>query len=247
MTSLQIRFDKPIAQKQLEAVDELRNQIIPIATAVGAGEVFDWKETSSPQILYARPYKDKTRIVAITPDAADALFEVASMLKDMGQLVFGGERYKITDLSLLNDVYLPRSSQGPVYYKTVSPILLFTGNRRKLFEGILKTNGEFDTKHTPKTIEYLKTYTAELLRDDIKKKLTDYMGERNYSFVDRIDLKWEEFSLTHVPYHKDEKLTIGIKGRLVSNFYLPTFLGYKTGKGFGEIVLAGGHKNVTAA
>lgn len=237
MNTLVIELDREITGRPLEVVDELRRQIIPFGVIVGKEEIFNWSETANPHILYTRPHRNRIRIVGVTPDGGDALDAIGSLVSACGELIFGGSRYKIAGVSNYNDMYLPRSSSKTLHYKTVSPILFFTGNRRKVYEGILNTNGEYGLKDTPKTNEYLKTYALDLIRDDIKNKLKDYLGERNYSFVDKIAIQWEEFSLTHIPYHKDEKLTVGIKGKLSTNFFLLPFIGNKTGKGFGELIL----------
>lgn len=240
MTILTIELDKPVSMKPLEAVDAFRSQIIPIGEAVGACDLFNWSETKSPPIVYARPFKNRLRLIGISPEGADAVESILSLVQGIGEFVFDGVRHKIANAYVENQQYLPRSSNKKLFYKTGAPMLFFTGARRKVYEGIEKTYGRDEAKIK----EYIKTYSLEMIREDIQKKLCDYYGERNYSFVEKIELEWVEYSMSLLPFHKDEKLTPGIKGVLKTNFFLPPFIGKKSGKGFGEILNIKGVKHV---
>jgi hypothetical protein len=141
--------------------------------------------------------------------------------------------------------FLPYNNGRENTYTTITPINVFNKFNHKVFKAILYKhfkdgNFNLEQKEQVKTFnEEIGTYASEQIKDYIAYLLSKVLKKDKayFEFVSKIEIKWEDIRLIHGKYHSEEKRMPMIIGKFRTNFVLPKFVGYKIGKGFGELSL----------
>ena len=187
-----------------------------------------WHKHIPPELIYRKPTKDYLEIINYAND-----IEMMGYFKN---IVIGKEIYnnqgksKIKHASLKTENFEIPKPLAPCFavYKTRTPIIIASNSSE--IERIRKI--EEDEKA-------LKAFLREFIIDSIFHQTKYYLGieipekYKKQISIDVIDVKY-----FYVPYPKKEtKLNFpSIRCKVISNFLLPRFIGYRIGYGFGELI-----------
>ena len=190
-----------------------------------------WHKHIPPELIYRRPTKDYLEIINYTNDI--------EMMEYFKNIVVGKEIYnsqgksKIKHVSLKTENFEIPKPLAPYFavYRTRTPIIIASNGDE--IEKIRKI--EDDNKA-------IKAFLKEFIVDSILHQARHYLGVeipedyRKQILIDVIDIKY-----FYVPYPKREvKLNFpSVRCKVISNFLLPRFVGYRIGYGFGELMADG--------
>lgn len=175
-----------------------------------------------PYVLFGFPYKNYFTLYSYNDDV-DLLQYIS---KHLPKNFYANKEYFTivsTKIESLEIVPLKKS----MTYKTLSPILLFTGNRRKWLDAVLAKEPIENRDNI------IKTKIEKLLIENIRYQTQQLLKNKPYQQFDEIKLLWSEFKFIRLKVR--EKNEYGIVGRFTSNYRLPKFVGHKIGFGYGEI------------
>ena len=257
MIGLQIKLNKEIAFKNefdsIITTENYRDSIIKMSNNEPSEilRIINNMENSYPNIVYAKPYKDTVRIFGFGDKGVLAINSIfKNVLLNKG-LKIKDETYQVVGIPTINDNFdfLPHNNGRWNTYTTITPINIFNRHNHKVFKSILCRyfeNGIFDASKTDKVEAFYKNiqeFATENLRDSIAYMCASILNRNKseFEFVNSINFEWEDMIIVHRKYHSQEMKMPMIKGRFKCNFVLPKFIGYKIGKGFGELSLKNGN------
>jgi hypothetical protein len=212
-------------------------------------DIINNKERTLPNILYSRPYKNQIRIFSLGDKGRIALNAIFANITSKGYVKIKNESYKIKGIpKILSDIQTLPVRDGSIYtYTTLTPLNIFNRYNHKVFLAIANKHFEGGRNIKGGTPEQKKAfynevsiYANEQIKDNIRYLLSSLIpgkSKEEFLFVDDIKIEWEKIDVIFERYHTEEKPMPMIIGKFKSNFSLPKFLGYKIGKGFGELSL----------
>lgn len=250
---LKIYLDRDIKKDKqkhdsLITIEDIRNNILRLTDTEPefVKNIINNKKNTMPYIIYSRPYKNQIRIFALTENGKLALNSIFVNLINTGTLKIKDEIYTIKDKPVIDDniSFLPQKASMPVEYTTLTPINIFNKYNMKVFDAI--AGRHFGKKRIKDgTLEEkdafykdIQGYALVQIKQHIKYMLSNLIeGKRieDFEFVENIEINWIAFDVFYKKYHSEEKTIPMVVGRFKSNFVLPKFVGYKIGKGFGEL------------
>lgn len=257
---LRIEFDReiPIISNSIAdniiVVEEARDNIIKFSTNEPEAiyKIINNQEHSLPQIIYSKPYKNVFKIYGIGDNGANGINAIFKNVIMNRTFKIKNEIYEIKGIPTIesNIDVLPYNNGRINTYTTLAPINIFNTHNHKVFKSILYKhfeNGEFDNKNIEKVNSFyddIKIYANEQIRDSIAYTISNLLKKDKaaFEFISKINIEWENIKIVHEKYHSQERSMPMIKGKFRSNFVLPKFVGYKIGKGFGELSLKDSYK-----
>lgn len=178
-----------------------------------------------PYILYGFPKSKSFYIYAYNND----IIVLEDIIKHLHLFFyFNSQKYKIIDIKLQSIDVIPISYEKNISYKTISPILLFTNNRRKWLDGVIINESKNNLDNV------LKEKIQTLIIQNVRYQMQQLFSDKSYKNFDNILVEWLEFKLIKLTIKN--KLEYGVVGKFNSNYKLPKFIGHKIGFGYGEIV-----------
>lgn len=181
-----------------------------------------------PYLLFAKPLENSFKIFAY----GEVGFEILEKIKE----IFPDNLYLKKQKSTLKKLIInepesimPKSSAKEIYYKTKTPIMIFRNRRRKVFDGIIHHNPDFDKRD----IEFQKAVN-ELIVKNLRYQLKTLAKDKEYFFLDDIKLDWQEFKIIKIQ-NRDSCEPV-VVGQFTTTWNLPRFIGQRIGDGFGEII-----------
>lgn len=255
-TQLVIKLDRDVVRKSGEndrilTVESIRDSIIEMNNneSEEVRKVVNFQENSFPKIIYSQPHENKIKIYSLGDTARVVLNAIFTNLMQSGGIKIKGKFYKVIGVpEISNEVdCLPYGDGSQFVYTTITPLCIFSRNSQKVFQSIAGKHfkeGHYFEKGTAKEMtafkDELKIFVNQEIRNTLKYYLSsviENMKNDDFEFVDNLEIEWEAFVVVFERYHTEEKKLPMIAGRFSSNFSLPRFLGYKVGKGFGEMSL----------
>lgn len=212
-------------------------------------DIINNKEHSLPSILYSRPYKNQIRIFSLGDKGRVALNAIFANIASKGYIKIKNENYKVKGTpKILTDIQtLPVKDGSAHTYTTLTPMNIFNKHNHKVFLAIANKHFEGGRNIKGGSKEQRKAFYGEVseyvngqIKDSIRYLLASLIPgkkKEEFLFVDDIKIEWANMEVIFERYHTEEKPMPMIVGKFKSNFALPKFLGYKIGKGFGEISL----------
>ena len=212
-------------------------------------DIINSKSHTLPNILYSRPYKNQIRIFSLGDKGRVALNAIFANIASKGYVKIKNENYKIKGVPrILSDIQTLPVRDGSLHtYTTLTPLNIFNKHNHKVFLAIANKHFEGGKDIKRGTLQQRKAffdeigiYANEQIKDSIRYLLSSLIPGKNkeeFVFVDDIKVEWENIDIVFERYHTEEKPMPMIIGKFNSNFALPKFLGYKIGKGFGELSL----------
>lgn len=187
-----------------------------------------WHKHIPPVLIFRNPTKNHLEIINYTNDV--------EMMEYFRKIVVGKEIYnsqgksRIKRASLKTENFEIPKPLAPYFavYRTRTPIIIASNNKE--IEKIRKI--ENDTRALR---EFLKNFILNSIFHQTKHYLGIDLPEKykKQILIDIADIKY-----FYVPYPKKEiSLNFpSVKCRVISNYLLPRFVGYRIGYGFGELV-----------
>ena len=175
-----------------------------------------------PYVLYARPYNKNFYIYSYNEDYA-LLDRIIKELKFSFSVE--GKQFQLKNISLSKISIIPKRED--VEYKTITPLLLFTGHKRKWLDWTLNNI----QKNNLDTI--LKEKINKFLIDNVRYQMQQLYKNKEYKVYNEIELNWDNFKLIRLTIR--DKTEMGIVGTFKSNYSLPIFIGHKIGLGYGQL------------
>lgn len=201
---------------------------------IGEEEYSDKEISRTPKIYYGKPHKNSFSVYSLNLDLIKFLEKQLKKQKSF-EADIPAESFKV----YVREIdYIPRMHHRKIEYYTRTPIVVFTGKTRKVWDGIMRRK---DLSFEAKDIE-IKRILGEIIRSTIKYDLQQTINKtKKFLFVDEIEFNWTEFKAIVV--HGRDTKQIGIVGKFESDYILPRFLGRQTSLGFGEVKQVGAHIN----
>jgi len=212
-------------------------------------DIINHKEHTLPKILYSRPYKNMVRIFSLGEEGRMALNSIFVNLMRVGYIKIKNKRYKLKGSPIIEtDIATLPVCDGATYtYTTLTPLMVFNKKNHKVLHALAGKHfeqGAYYEKGTPEQQEAFKKdlieFTNQQIKDGIKYLLSSIIpgkSKEEFEFVESIEIEWEDIRVIFTKYHTEEKGIPMVTGRFKTNFSMPKFLGYKIGKGFGELSL----------
>jgi hypothetical protein len=180
-----------------------------------------------PYILFAKPYKNKFCIYGYDDIGKEILKQIQYSLKHIFKLQ--GVEYQVAKSYLKEERYVPTRANKSITYKTITPLMLFRHNRRKVFDGIIFHNDDLKKRD----IEFKKVVNDFIIKN-IRYQMQVLFKDKEYKVFDEIKIEWSEFKIIMIE-HKDRKEPV-VVGKFNCDWELPRFIGSRVGIGFGEII-----------
>jgi len=254
LSCLTIALDKDVKfdgsqHDDLVIIEEVRDNILKFTN--GESEqirsAINNKEHELPSILYSRPYQNKIRIFGIGANGSNGLNAIFKNVIINKTFKIKNEIYSVKGIPNYdgNLDFLPYNNGCVNIYTTLTPINIFNKFNHKIFKAILYKyfiDGNYDASNAVAVEGFTKAiteYANQQIKDSIAYLLHKVLGKskESYEFINTIQIEWDEIKVVHALFHTEEKKMPMIRGKFRSNFVLPKFVGYKIGKGFGELSL----------
>jgi len=175
-----------------------------------------------PFVLYGFPRDKKFKIYTFNQDYK-LLERIVLELK----LYFfvSSQKFKIINTTIKTKNIIPQLKN--IKYKTKTPILLFTGNKRKWLDAIIINTNREDLDNI------LQLKITKLIIENVRYQMQQLFRNKEYKNFDDIKIQWDEFKLIRLTIRN--KTEYGIVGKFISNYTLPYFIGHRIGLGYGNI------------
>ena len=253
-SSLTIKFSKDITNnidkaKEVEVIESYRDFILSICNKEPniIKETINYTKHSFPIIIYSKPQKNAIRIFGLGEKGQLALNSIYVNLKKVGYAKIKGKEYKLKgDPRIASNIdLLPFMNGSNNVYTTLTPISIFNKKNICVFHAIMKEhldpNKSFE-EHSDEIRKIvnnkLANFSTHVIKENIAYMLSQVLPNKmkeDFPFVDTIKIKWDNIRFIMARYHSEEKEMPMIVGKFTSDFVLPKFVGYKVGKGFGEL------------
>ena len=208
---------------------DVRNFLASVNKRDEYNEKILWHKHIPPVLIFRKPTKDHVEVINYTNDI--------EMMEYFKKIVAGKEIYNgqgksvIKHASLKTENFEIPKPLAPYFavYKTRTPIIIASNNEE--IEKIRKIEG--DTKA-------LRDFLKDFILDSIYHQIKHYLGiELPQKYKKQILIDVADINYFYVPYPKED-VSIhfpAVKCRVISNYLLPRFLGYRIGYGFGELMV----------
>jgi len=175
-----------------------------------------------PFVLYGFPRGKKFKIYTFNQD-----YQLLERITLELKLYFyvQNQKFKIINTTIKTKNIIPQLKDTT--YKTKTPILLFTGNKRKWLDAVIINTKREDLDNI------LQVKINELIIENIRYQMQQLFKYKEYKNFDNIKIKWDEFKLIRLTIR--DKTEYGIVGQFRSNYSLPYFIGHRIGLGYGNI------------
>lgn len=181
-----------------------------------------------PYILFSKPYKNKFCVYGYNDIGKELLKRIQYSIKHIFKLQ--GTSYQVVKSYFKEDSYIPKKvADKSIAYKTITPLMLFRHNRRKVFDGIIFHNDDLKERD----IEFKKAINDFIIKN-IRYQMQVLFKDKEYKVFDDIKLEWDEFKIIMVK-HKDRDEPV-VVGKFNCDWELPRFVCSRIGIGFGEIL-----------
>lgn len=253
MVGLIIKVDKEISFKEkydsILIIENIRDAVIKMNNNEPDNilNIINNKEHSLPNIIFSRPYKNMIKIFGIGEKGSNAINAIFKNVLLNGYFKIKDKNYNVVGIPSFvnNNDLLPFSNGGINHYTTITPINVFNKHNHGAFKRLLYKHfpsGNFDINLKENVEDFyseIKEFTNEQIKNSIAYICSKVLNKpmEDFEFIKNIEIEWESILLQHKKYHSEEKAMPMITGRFKSNFVLPKFVGYKIGKGFGELSL----------
>lgn len=179
-----------------------------------------------PYVLFGKPHKNSFKLFSYGDDGYELLNRIKKNLRYSFSVK--GKEFEIKDVSILKQDIIPKASQSPIVYKTVTPLILFTGGEKKFTTWLFN-----NVKDSTEKNKLLQAKALEVIQKNIKYQMRTLFKDKEYNQFDNIEIKWDTFKTIWIKSR--DKKELGVVGDFTSNYDLPRFIGRKIGNGFGEL------------
>lgn len=242
--------------ENISVIEDIRNNIIRFSNNEPENimRIINNMSHELSYIIYARPYQDTISIYGLLDEGKNGINAIFKNIILNKTFKIKDTIYEIIDIPTVETTIdlLPYNNGRINTYVTTTPINIFNKYNHKVFKAILHKHfkdGKFDKtnlKAVQGYYEEIKKYTNEQIKDFIAYMVSKLLKKNKsyFEFINNIKIEWETIKVVFHHYHSEEKKMPMIIGKFKSNFVLPKFVGYKIGKGFGEINLKDTYKNI---
>lgn len=255
IVQLRIKLDKNINYTKANSLDhiivveDIRDNIIIFSNdePEAIRSIINYELHKLPSVIYASPYNDTISIYGLGDNGAIAINSIFKNVLLNKTIKIKNDIYKVVGIPTIESSidFLPYNNGRLNTFTTLTPINIFNRYNHKVFKSILCKHfkdGKFDIKNTIAINNFykdIKKYALEQIRDSIRFSVSNLLkkDKSHFKFIDNIEIEWEDIHIVFHHYHSQEKKMPMIVGKFRSNFVLPKFIGYKIGKGFGELIL----------
>lgn len=194
---------------------------------------YNFRDFGFPDVIYQKPFNNKTNIFFKKNSKASKLYSKLLAYLFKNPIVINEIEYKLQDFSQIREVtIMPSKHTSEIHYSCITPLLLFAHPKKYPMFYTLQKKYEHNK---PLMKEKLQEMAKSLMISNLKWQVQQLVKYRKLDMFDNIDIKWENFDVKFISYHKGELKTPAIFGSFTSSYELPRFIGEKIGKGFGQI------------
>lgn len=188
-----------------------------------------------PYILFGKPHRDCFSLYGYEEEGKRLLNLIKRELRF--SISLKGKEFNVKNILLKSTENIPKKSETneDIIYKTKTPILLFAGDRRRIYNGIVYGNKDLKIRDIK-----FKESINKMLIGNIKNLMRTTKKNKSYDIFNDIKIDWIDFKVIMVR-DRDQKQPV-IIGTFKTNWYLPEFIGNRTGAGFGQIIQQRGTK-----
>lgn len=260
ITQLKIKLDRKVNHNKANSLDhitvieEIRDNIIKFSNdePEPIRNIINNTLHTLPSVIYASPYNDTICIYGLADNGYMAINSIFKNVLLNKTLKIKNDIYKVVGIPTIesNIDFLPYNNGNINTYMTLTPINIFNDHNHKIFKAILCRHfkdGKYDKSDNIAVESFytdIKEYALEQIKTSIRYSVSTLLKKDKscFEFIEHIEIEWDRIQLIFNHYHSQEKKMPMIIGNFRSNFVLPRFLGYKIGKGFGEIMLKDNYK-----
>jgi hypothetical protein len=203
-------------------------------------------------VIYSRPHKEMVRIFGLGENGDLAINSIFVKLSTLSYVKIKNEKYAIKRILINPKIdYLAIDNGINNIYTTLTPINIFNKHNYKIFKGIYHTAFGNDIPVRKDTIskapqeqkdkfyEEIKKYSLQQIQNFISFYTSSLLSidRDSLEFIEKLKIEWKDINVIFGKYHSEEMAMPMVTGKFKSNFLLPKFIGYKIGKGFGELSL----------
>jgi hypothetical protein len=195
-------------------------------------EFEDTNTRKIPHIIFSKPKQYSFSLKAFGDEDLELLLKIKKLIEKNNfiKVKKGNSIFNIKDTKLYMHNSMAEKSNKSIIYRTISPIILFKGNRRKIFDAIYnkyKHNTKLMDKEFQNSINKMLIAYMKNLSKTINKK-------RSYEIYNKIDIEWTSFKIF---FGTDREVrTPMIVGEFKTSWKLPHLLGNRIGAGFGHVM-----------
>ena len=249
-----IKFNKNNSLEFITVIEEIRDNIIKFSNDEPEFimNIINNQAHKLPFVLYSCPHVNTIKIFGLSDNGSIAINSIFKNVLLNKTFKIKNEIYTVVGIPTIetNIDLLPHNNGTENTYTTLSPINIFNKYNHKIFKAILHKHfedGKFDKSKIDKVNAFytdIKEYANSQIRDSIAYTTSVALNKDKeyFEFIKNISIEWEDIQLVFNHYHSQEKKMPMIIGKFRSNFILPKFIGYKIGKGFGELSLKDNYK-----
>ena len=186
-----------------------------------------WHEHKQPPIIYTIPsFKSFAIVSYIETSEMKMVFEILkSKLLDIGEINIKGEKVAI-DTVFIKEYRYCDFKHGLFENKIRTPLVIASSKveclqAKQISEDIVKNK------------EQLEKFATKLIKESLRFQNKDWFDIEDFE-VDDLELFYKDLEYFVVKY-SDKQTFPAIRGTIISNRRLPSFLGYKVGMGYGEL------------
>lgn len=179
-----------------------------------------------PYILFSKPYKNKFTMYGYNDMGKELLEHIQHSIRHIFKLQ--GVEYQVLKSYFKEETFIPKKADKIITYKTITPMMLFRHNRRKVYDGIIFHNEDLDKRD----VEFKKAVNDFMVKN-LRYQMQVLFKDKEYKVFDEIKIEWKDFKIIMVK-HKDKNEPV-VVGRFNCDWELPRFIGSRIGIGFGEI------------
>lgn len=179
-----------------------------------------------PYILFGKPNENTFYLYGYEDEGKRLLNLIKKSLSLC--LEINNKEFNIANIKEIEYDCMPKSSFEKINYFTSTPILLFSRNSVKKVEGIIYNKNLSSAEKDAQ----LQEFSNILIRRSVKHIFKEILGKSKDVF-EKININWKEFKLIVIQDKTSKKFAI--VGEFESDWYLPKFIGNRTGAGFGKL------------
>lgn len=180
-----------------------------------------------PHIVFSKPFGNSFFLKAFKDDGLILLNKIIKCLDE--KIVINGKIFNIMKIKEFSHEIMPKKTEELFTYRTVTPLVFFKGNRRKIYDAIYFKYKDEEQRD----VEFKKSVNA-MIRANIKNYLCTFIKRKDYKSLDNIDIDWIDFKII-MRNIRNEKIPC-VVGEFRTKWELPHLIGSRVGIGFGHIM-----------
>ena len=228
-----VTYEKPLEGKQRLFPRDIRNYLNSIVdeSEKDLKDMVAWHERKTAPFIYSMPNRKSFAVMTYKSDkkTKDAFKRLVELINENNQISF-----KTNNINTkVKEAYIAKFDytkfQTGFYERELrTPMVIATSKQDYAKSRELSKDGKIDN-------DKLQELVVDAIKQSIIASNRDWFREDVEGMLDDIMILCKDLKYFPMKY-KDNEWYPAIQGTIVSNVYLPEFVGYKIGLGYGELM-----------